>query len=552
MKILMLMFRFQLTVEPYDPNRTEPFMDYLFPLSLPSLSAYLKQHGKDVTCVNLNHKTGHIRDVVKEMHPENYDIIFLGGLSLFYPHIKDTIKYIREFAPRTKIVVGGGIITAQPEIMFKLLEPDFGIIGEGEETALELVNYFEKGGNLNCINGLIFSDFRMPEKKFKIIVTKPRPQIKDLDSLPFPDYESFDFFNHLDNVKPPTYYPFCVVDKPRYYPLLASRSCPFLCSFCMHPLGNKYYQRSVDNIMEELKLNVEKYNINVIIIYDELFTYNMDRLRDFCKKFKAYSDTRPEKLWFYCNTRVDNTTDEMMKLLKDSGAFLMTFGLESYSKTVLDSMKKHTTPEQIKTAITNARNNNLGVQGSFIFGDVAETMDTANETLNFLKKYHKTMGTAVSSVFIIPFQGSPIYKQCIREGIIDDEIKFIEERSVRGYIGGDPLNMTKINNSDFESLKDKVFTESITHGIYAKPERTWKVGSDTFVEIKCPWCGKTSTLMNMPVPGRGLILNVGCRHCFYRFDMVGDWFWVINTITKILGLKRVQRLIELKRKFFNF
>jgi len=319
----------------------------------------------------------------------------------------------------------------------------------------------------------------------------------------------------------------------------------------MHPLGNKYYQRSVDNIMEELKINVEKYNINVIIIYDELFTYNMDRLRDFCIKFKAYSDTRPEKLWFYCNTRVDNTTDEMMKLLKDSGAFLMTFGLESYSKTVLDSMKKHTTPEQIKTAIINARNNNLGVQGSFIFGDVAETMDTANETLNFLKKYHKTMGTAVSSVFIIPFQGSPIYKQCVKKGIIGDEIKFIEERAIRGYIGGEPLNMTTINNNDFESLKDKVFTESITHGIYAKPERTWKVGNDTFVEIKCPWCGKTSTLMNMPVPGRGLILNVGCRHCFYRFDMVGDWFWVINTITKVLGIWRVQQLIKFKKKLFG-
>ena len=533
------MFRFQLTVEAYDPNRTEPFMDYLFPLSLPSLSAYLKQHGEDVTCVNLNHKSGHIRDVIEDLDVDKYDIVFLGGLSLFYPHIKDTIEYIREFAPDTKIVVGGGIITAQPEIMYRLLAPDFGIVGEGEETALELVN----SNALNTIKGLVY------ENKGKIIVNPPRPQIKNLDALPFPDYESFDFFNHLNNVKPTTYYPFCVVDKPRYYPLLASRSCTARCTFCFHPIGNKYYQRSVDNIMEELKLNVEKYNINIIIIYDELFTHNMDRLHDFCKKFKAYSDTRPEKLWFYCNTRVDNTTDEMMKLLKDSGAFLLTFGLESYSQTVLDSMKKHTTPEQIKTSVTNARKNDLGIQGSFIFGDVAETMDTANETLKFLKEYHKTMGTAVSSVFIIPFQGSPIYKQCVKEGIIKDELAFIEERAVKGYIGGEPLNMTAIKSYDFEVLKDKVFTESIAHGIYTKPTRSWKVGNDTFVEIKCPWCGKMSTLMNMPVPERGLILNVGCRHCFYRFDMVGDWFWVTNTMTRLLGAKKIQRLIGLKKKY---
>lgn len=68
---------------------------------------------------------------------------------------------------------------------------------------------------------------------------------------------------------------------------------------------------------------------------------------------------------------------------------------------------------------------------------------------------------------------------------------------------------------------------------------------------KCPWCGKTSTLMNMPVPGRGLILNVGCRHCFYRFDMVGEWFGAINMVTRIVGVKRMRWLIEMKKKIIN-
>ncbi len=532
MKTLILMFRLQPTTDPYDPDRIDSFPDYLLPLGLPYISAVLKQAGKDVTCVNLNHNSGHIKDIIKETTSAHYDIVFMGGLSLFYPHIKDTIKYIREFSPLTKICVGGGIITAQPEIMFKLLEPDFGIIGEGEETALELVN--DKPPN--TIKGLVYKEGE------SIIINPPRPQIKNLDSLPFPDYESFGFAEHLNLVKPTTYPALDVVDKPRYYPIVASRSCPMQCTFCFHPLGNKYIQRSVDNIMEELKQNVKKFNINIVIIYDELFTNDLARLTDFCTKFKAYSDTRPEKLWFYCACRVDSTTDEMMKIMKASGAYLLPFGLESYSQTVLDSMKKHTTPEQIKTAITNARNNNLGVQGSFIFGDVSETKSTARETLSFLKEYHKLMGSAVTSLFIIPFQGSKIYKQCVERGLIKDEVEFIEDRATNGYIAGNPMNITALNTNEFETLKNEVFEEVANHGIYA---RGTKEG------VVCPWCGKRNHFPNIPIPPRGMSVNVGCRHCFYRFDMVGEWYGTIKVITRLVGLKRIEWLVKMKKEIFG-
>lgn len=532
MKILILMFRLQPTTDPYDPDRVNAFLNYLLPLGLPYISAVLKRAGKDVTCVNLNHRTGLIKDIIKEITEVHYDIVFTGGLSLFYPHLKDTIKYLREFSPLTKIVIGGGILTAQPEIVFRLLEPDFGIVGEGEKTALELVNY----NDLDTIKGLVYKE------NGKIIVNQPRPQITDLDSLPFPDYESFGFAEHLDNVNPTTYPALDVVDNPRYYPIVASRSCPFCCTFCMHPVGNKYVQRSIDNIMEELIQNVEKFNINIVIIYDELFTNNMERLTEFCTKFKTYSDTRPEKLWFYCACRVDSTTNEMMKIMKMSGAYLLPFGLESYSQVVLNSMRKHTTPEQIKIAIINARNNELGVQGSFIFGDVAETQETANETLNFLKKNHRLMGSAVTSLFIIPFQGSHIYKQCVERGIIKDEVKFIEERAKNGYIAGEPLNMTGLNRDEFEILKNEVFEEVANHGIYSQGIE-YKKGSG----VICPYCKGANFFKNIPLPQRGMSINVGCRNCFYRFDMVGKWYGAIKIITRLIGLNRIERLVKFKK-----
>jgi hypothetical protein len=301
--------------------------------------------------------------------------------------------------------------------------------------------------------------------------------------------------------------------------------------------------------MDEIKQNVEKYNINIIFIYDELFSHDRDRMIDFCIKFKAYSDTLPYKLWFYCNNRVDSTTEETLKIMKSSGAYLLSFGLESYSQTVLDSMKKHTTPEQINKIVHLMRDNELGLQGSFIFGDVAETMDTARETINFLKENRKIIGTGVASTFIIPFQGTPIYKRCLIDGKITDEFKFIKDREVSGYNFLDPMNMTSLSTNDFENLKEEVYVEHLTAGPYATPIAEWiDKDNNLYIKVKCPWCGKISTIMNFSTPSGETIKNIGCRHCFYRFNLVSKIYPYINFAIKFFGFNFVYRLFIIYKK----
>jgi radical SAM superfamily enzyme YgiQ (UPF0313 family) len=527
----------------YDPNSNERVDHYLLPLGLAYISSVLKNAGKTVDVLNMNNRDGFVKDILRsEMETNKYSIVFLGGLSLFYPNIRDIINYIREISLSSKIVVGGGIISAQPEIMFGLLKPDYGVIGEGEETVLELTEYLETGRNPALVNGLIFTD-----PLGKTIITPPRNAIMDLDALPFPDYESFGYSEYLNHISPIDYIAYDVVDEPRYYPVLASRSCPFNCTFCFHPLGQKYRQRSVDNIMTELKQNVEKYKINIVFIYDELFSHDKDRMIEFCTKFKAYSDTLPYKLWFYCNNRVDSTTDEMLKIMKESGAYLLSFGLESYSQRILTSMKKHTTPEQINKILHLMRENELGLQGSFILGDVAETCDTVKETIDFIKENRLLIGAGVSSTFIIPFQGTPIYKQCVKEGKIKNEIKFITEREKEGYKFFLPMNMTNIPDKDFKKLKEVVFRLHLVSDTYAVPEneRTIRPGI-TYTDIKCPSCKKVSTIKNVPTPKGFTIRNVGCRYCFYRFHMVSKWYPLSRIIIKAFGFRRVYWLNKIK------
>jgi len=544
MKVLIILIRFNKVANIYDPNSHEKILHYLLPIGLACISSYLKRAGKDVTVINLNNKDGYIKDIIKEeMEKEKYDIAFVGGLSLFYPHLRDLIGYIHKYSPTTKVVAGGGIITAQPEIMFNLLKPDYGIIGEGEETALELVNFIENGGDRNKIDGLIFSYMD------SLVITSPRKAIMDLDSLPYPDYDSFGYSEYLNNIRPTDYVAYDIVDDPRFYPVLASRSCPYDCTFCFHPLGRKYRQRSIDNIMDEIKQNVEKYNINIIFTYDELFSNSRDRVFEFCTKFKAYSDTLPYKLWFYCNNRADTTTNEMLKIMKASGAYLLSFGLESYSETVLKSMKKHTKPEDIKKIVHLMKENELGLQGSFIFGDVAETCETAKETLKFVRENRKDIGTAVSTVFIVPFQGSPIYKYCVNNGKIKDEVQFIMDREASGYDHLHPqLNMSDhLTDEEFSKLKSTVLKSLVASDVYSTPMDYWKTDNgDTFVKVKCPRCKKVSTIKNTPIPKIYFAQVIGCRHCFYRFDLAAPYYPLWRLFVKIVGYDGVQWLSKMK------
>lgn len=558
MKILCLLLRFNKDGFTYDPDSTEKVTNYLLPLGLAYISAVLKQAGKEVTVLNLNNREGLVKTVIRnEMIATEYDVVFLGGLSLFYPHIRDIISYIREYSPKTKIVVGGGIMTAQPEVMFDLLKPDFGVIGEGEKTVLELVDFIEDEEkhcgvyhhNINGIKGVVFKAFRMPEAKEKICITAPREPILDLNTLPFPDYESFGYADYLNRIKPTDYIAYDVVDEPRFYPVLASRSCPFNCTFCFHPLGQKYRQRSVDNIMDEIKINVKKHRINIVFIYDELFSHDRERMIDFCTKFKAFSDTLPYKLWFYCNNRVDSTTDEMLKIMKNSGAYLLSFGLESYSQTVLDSLKKHTTPEQIDKIVRLLRENKLGLQGSFIFGDIAETRETANETINYLKSNRRSIGAGVSVGFIILFQGTPLYKQYLKLMKITDETQFIKDRENKGIQYTEPINITTMPDNIFMLLQEKILElELVVDEIYSVPEKEWVMRGITYTQTKCPSCGEISTFVDNPTPVFGQIKNVGCRHCNYRFYMASSWYPLKKEIIKTIGIGLSRAIMQQKRK----
>jgi len=122
-----------------------------------------------------------------------FDVVGTGGHFIHLPVIKSLIKITRQYNPNAKIVLGGGIASTDFEFIFQELKPDFLVVGEGELTTDTLLQALKNNTDLHKVTGIVFKE------NGNIIKTPPTPLISDLDTLPFPDYEGFEYRYYLDN-----------------------------------------------------------------------------------------------------------------------------------------------------------------------------------------------------------------------------------------------------------------------------------------------------------------------------------------------------------------
>lgn len=502
--------RILIVVPRYSLTTNDIYYRYTFPLGLGFISAVLKREGYSVDCLNLNHHAGHISDILKKSLTEkNYHYVCTGSNSLIYTVIEKILNTAREHPSLPKIVLGGPIITSEPETIFNALNPDFAVIGEGEETILKLLECLEQNGKLGEVKGIGFRD-----NEGKIVFTEKREAIKDLDSLPSPDFEGIRFREQLEHMYTNTDYANNASDNPRIYPLLASRGCPFKCTFCYH--YDTYRARSMNNIMDELRFAVKTFDINIINIFDECFSIKKGRISEFCERIKELRSEVGVDLKWTCQMTVNSVDSIILKQMKEAGCDSISYGFESYSSIVLRSMHKPITPERIDQAFHETLDAGIAVQANFIFGDIAETMETAKTTLDYWKNNCKGQ---VNLDFIQPYPGSEIYKHCLKKGIINDKVDFIKNHIASGAA----LNMTeRITDEEFKQLKKDVFDAEGRYREQIRPVSVKKIKKNVYsVKAKCPYCKQIVEYKNCFIKNRFTYgFNIICRNCHMRFFIV--------------------------------
>ena len=169
-------------------------------------------------------------------------------------------------------------------------------------------------------------------------------QKNDLDKIPSLSYRSdgfvkttpsSDWMHDLDSIPFPAWNRF---PKAREYPILTSRGCPFQCNFC-HPYGQKVRYRSPENVIKELDWVVSEIKPDIINVYDETFGIDRERTFKLLDLMKTYKLPQRTKWWAY--TRVNIATEDLLKKMKESGAFMVGFGIETGNAEILKKSQKN-------------------------------------------------------------------------------------------------------------------------------------------------------------------------------------------------------------------
>lgn len=468
--------------------QSHPNEGYVFPLGVPYIAAAMKQAGFNVFTLNLNHLEKPWEVLCKTIIDNNINVVMTGGLAPQFAQVHSVFEVARSVDPKITAICGGGIISGDPPTALEALKHvDYGVIGEGELTIVELCHVLEKGGALGGVSGIIFGCVD------KYTITARRKEIEDIDTIPWPDYEGFSYDKFIETSSSYLH----GKGYNRSSAILTSRSCPYGCTFCFHTLGPKYRERSLDDVFKEIDCLVQRYGIRFLGMLDDVFSRSQKRIDDFCQRIKLYN--LPWQTIF----RIEDITKPNIETLQASNCVAINTGIESADDTILKSMRKGTSIAQIEKALSTAHQMKMPVNGCFIFGDVNETVETAEKTLHFWMD-HPQYGISIKMIKVYP--GTSLYRYARKNDIIADPVKFYQE-------GCPPVNVSKLSSKELGDLVKRITVLPYQQGKTLQNVELLDLDPETAeVEVKgnCSYCSKVFKWENYRFFSLG---RVFCTHC---------------------------------------
>jgi len=375
------------------------------PIGLISLAAILREAGYRSIIIDSEARRMSLEDVVNEICALQPSYVGFTAVSMSVYRAAETAARIKKLTPDTTTLIGGPHFFALPhETMRKFKQFDYGIVGEGEIATPLLLEKLDEGRKPETVPGVIYRD------NGSLTQNGTAPQTKDLDTLPMAAWDLLEGFPQIYSSS---------VHKLGRWPstsLVTSRGCFGKCTFCDNSMyGNNIRVRRAGSIINEIRYLHERFGINDVFFTDDNFLVNKKRIVEFCE---LLSESGMHISWG-CYSRVDSVKDiQMLKLMRRSGCWRVTYGLESGSQEILDFYRKGITIEQMKLAVRMTKNAKIKCKGFFMIGNFLETPETLRETSQFILKsgindFHIT--------FLTPLPGTPLYDRAQDYGTYDND-----------------------------------------------------------------------------------------------------------------------------------
>jgi radical SAM superfamily enzyme YgiQ (UPF0313 family) len=375
------------------PNIVESPKDISIGLGI--ISALLKKNGHSVELLDntFGLDDEEIVDKVKGFDPELVAVTAASNDLKRAEEICSLIKKLKNII----IVCGGYHATVAPEDILEKDCFDVAAIGEAEYSLLKLVESIEKNEVDYSIENLWFKG----KEKNKIAFLN-----EDLDKLPFADREIFDYQKYINSNR-------------GLATFMSSKGCPFLCSYCINKVLIDKYKgkgkflrfRSVDDVLDEIKEVLKNYKVKEIEFYDDTFTLDKVRLKEFCVRYE-----KEIGLPFYVNARVNAVTKEDFVFLKKAGCVRVSIGIESGDPKIRnDVLKRNQSDEQIIETFENAKDAGLKTYSFNMIGIPQENYENILKTIELNRKIQPDyVGVSIFNAY----NGTELYEYCKEKNLL--------------------------------------------------------------------------------------------------------------------------------------
>ena len=411
-----------------------------FPFWAGILSAIVEQKGGQVGILDLNalrdNYGGNLvpnKKIIDEISSEKWDLIGIGGLTSTYARIKQLSPLIRKCAPDSLFIAGGGWSTYNPiEILQLVPELNLIVLGEGEETFSELYDEINKGSSdFEKINGLCFR-----EKNNELKFTGPRALISDLNTIPFPSYDLMEteiYFKYSSFALS-----LASFNSKRRVSTVWERGCPRGCTFCSHngmsridlqniygegdrKAGEKLVRISdkendtfqlparwptPEYAVNNVKLLVDKFDVDFISILDENMTSNLKWTKEFCDLYVSEGLDKTVKWGTLGDAPSVSVKPEIVQTMKDAGCEYISFGFESASDKVLnEDIQKGQLRKHLQITVDTIKKAKMTPITTFMIGNMHENINDLMETVDFWIQNNAEIDPFICT----PYVGSPIF-----------------------------------------------------------------------------------------------------------------------------------------------
>lgn len=376
-------------------------------------AAYVREKGYDDVAV-LDGKALEIPmdELVQKVKEKNPDIVVLGEQLHGYGgygvlrHFNEASVKIKAALPETKIVLGGLWYSAMPILTLDTMPSvDYVVMGE-EESFFDLVDAIAKNKPIKDVAGV---SCRVDGKPF---MGPHKPLLENLDLLPLPAYDLFPMEKYVGH----TYW------KP-FVDMVTSRGCPSACTFCYEwdqfdPRSPsdflKWRAKSPERVMEELELLHNKYGVQVVVIQDDNFNVDPQRVKRFCELKKEKKN--PIK-WVSLGRAVDWVNCEsILPLMRETGLFMGVFGIEVTTPEELKKIAKGITIDQIRKTIEILRKHDIAVVADIMMGFEYDTEAIIKQRFDFTDEVDPDI---LWVGYVTPAPNSPMWKMSLKKNWID-------------------------------------------------------------------------------------------------------------------------------------